>query len=353
MNEAHGGSDLPLEGVRVLDLSHYVSGPYCTRVMADQGAEVIKIEHSDGDPVRLWPPFPPGGEAPSLLYTYLNYDKELVKLDIATPAGRDRVLELARESDVVVENYRPGTLDGWGIGWEALHQANPKLVLTSISNFGQNGPYRDYKAWDIVEDALGGLAYIHGDPTRSPLTHGNPQAQYRAGVVATSATIAALLNVDDEGEHVDISIMECITATLRDTIPQYTFMGAVRRRGTGGGGAITRFQDGWVIPSAYGADFGLFANFLEAPELADEKFATGDGRQRNAQELRAAMQNVLTRWTTMGFFEGAQMWGFGVGAVISPLQNLDNSQLKEREFFKEIEVRPGLKSPVPKGGIRI
>ncbi|MFA7248175.1 MAG: CoA transferase [Dehalococcoidia bacterium] len=363
MNEDGGGSPArgatgqagPLEGVRVLDLTHYVAGPYCTRVLADQGAAVLRIEPPGGDPLRSWPPFPPGGQEPGLLYTYLNCDKELITLDLSDPAARERVLDLARNSDVVVENFRPGTLDRWGIGWEALHRANPRLVLTSISNFGQTGPYRDYRAWDIVEDALGGLAYIHGADDRQPLTHGNPQAQYRAGVVATSATIAALLNVDDEGEHVDVSIMECIASTLRDTIPQYTFMGAVRRRGgrQGGAGAITRCADGWVIPSAYGADYSLFANFLEAPELGDEKFLTGDGRQTHAAEFRQTMVEVLKRWKTMEFFEGAQTWGFGVGAVISPLQNLDSSQLRERGFFRDIEVSPGQTAPAPKGGIRI
>lgn len=352
MNDAPGR---PLAGIRVLDLSHSVSGPYCTRVLADQGASVLRVERPGGDPVRSWPPLLPGGEEPGLLYLYLNHGKELLTLDLAQPEARDRVLDLAREADVVVENFRPGTMDRFGLGWEALHRINPRLVLTSISNFGQDGPYRDYRAWDIVADALGGLAYIHGADDRQPLTHGNPQAQYRAGVQAASATVAALFNLDGEGEHVDVSIMEVVASTLRDTIPQYTFMGGVRRRGgrAGGAGAITRTADGWAIPSAYGADFSLFANFLQAPELADERFQTGDGRQTNATELRAILIDILARWKTMDFFEGAQSWGLGVGAVMTPLQNLQSSQWKERGFLQDIEVAPGKTLPAPRGAISL
>ena len=353
--DAVPASDLPLDGVRVLDLTHFVAGPYCTRLLADYGASVLKIERPGGDPARSWPPLLAGADSPpvSLLFLYLNHGKETLTLDLAAEAGRARVLDLARDADVLVENFRPGTLDRFGLSWGVLHDANPRLVLTSISNFGQEGPYRDYRAWDIVADALGGLAYIHGYPDREPLTHGNPQAQYRAGVAAASATVAALLNRDGEGEHVDISIVECVAAALRDTVPQYTFMGAVRRRGggTGGGpGAVTPCADGYVIPTTFGAaDWSHFARSLDAPELDDERFATGDGRQRHAAELGELLRHRLRSWSSLDFFERAQSWGIGAGIVLTPAQALASEQLAARGFFRTIDTEDGRPLQAPRG----
>ena len=352
-DEANQTAGRPLEGVRVLDLTHYVAGPYCTRLLAEQGASVLKIERPGGDPIRKWPPFFAGADEPSLFYHYLNHGKETLTLDLAAPGGRDRVLELAREADVAVENFRPGTLDRFQLGWDVLHSVNPRLILTSISNFGQYGPYREYRAWDIVADALGGLAYIHGRHNREPLTHGNPQAQYRAGVVAVSATLAALFNRGDEGEHVDVSIMECVSATLRDTILQYTYMGVVRQR-SGRVGGVTRAADGWVIPSINrDGDFAKFARFLQVPELQDERFATPAGRQLHAAELTRRLQDVIAKMTMVDFFEGAQKWGFGTGIVMTPAQALHCEQFLVRNFFEDIEIGPGRFLPAPRGAVSV
>ena len=345
----------PLEGLRVLDLSQYVAGPYCARLLAEQGAAVLKVEPPDGDPVRAWPPFSSlDAEAPGLLFSYVNHGKETITLDLSSAEGQAEVLEHARNTDIVVESFRPGTLDRFGLGWDVLHKENPSLLLTSITNFGQNGPYRDYRAWDIVIDALGGLAYIHGLIDGSPLTHGNPQAQYRAGVVAASATVAGLLNRDDVGEHIDVSIMEVESTTLRDTIPQYTYMGAVRRRsrtGAGGPGSITPCADGWVIPSGFGGSYSLFANFMGIPELADERFETGEGRQRHAAELAELFGDTLAKWNAVEFFEGAQSWGLGVGIVLTPKQAIECQQFLARGFLEEIETGVGRTAAAPRGAI--
>jgi CoA:oxalate CoA-transferase len=345
--------DLPLAGVRVVDLTHHVAGPYCTHLLATHGASVVKIERPGGDPARRLPPFLERGDGgrESLLFRYLNRGKETLTLDLKDPAGRDRCLALAREADVVVENFRPGTLNRLGLGWETLHALNPRLILTSISNFGQDGPYRDFKAWDIVADALGGLAYIFGYADREPLTHPNPQAQYRAGVYAASATVAALLNLDGEGEHVDVSIVECIAAALRDTVPQYTYMGAVRKRSSrpeGGPGVPTSCSDGYVILSAFGvSSFDEIARLLRAPELADERFATGEGRERHAAELRVLMQEALARWSKWQFFHESQAWGFGAGIVLTPQEVAESEQLAARGFFHSLEIESGRSLPAP------
>ena len=351
-------SGLPLDGIRILDLSQYVSGPYCTRLLSDYGASVLKVEPPEGDPLRRWPPFLPDADPPeSLFFLYLNHGKESITLDLESDEGRQRVLGLAKDADAVIESFRPGTLDRLGLGWEALHAANPRLVLTSITAFGQSGPYRDYKAWDIISDAMGGLAYLHGYPEREPLTHANPQPAYRGGVMAAAATLAALLNLDDEGEQVDISIAECVTNTLRETLPQYAFTGGIRRRrgSVGGGqGQITPCADGYVIPSGFGsADWPTFARFMEAPELDAERFATGDGRQRHATELATLLGERLKTWSMMHYFENAQLWGMGAGVVMNPRQVLQCEQLAERRFFQAITSPGGSSVPVPRGPVPI
>jgi crotonobetainyl-CoA:carnitine CoA-transferase CaiB-like acyl-CoA transferase len=267
------------------------------------------------------------------------------------------VLELVRDADVAVENFLPGTLDALGLGWQTLHEANPALILTSISGFGQEGPYSRYKAPDIVADGMGGIAYLHGYGDREPLTYGNPQASYRAGVMAAGATMAALFAFDGEGEHIDIAAVECVANTLRETIPQYTFMGGIRkRRGSVGGGAgsITPCADGYVIPSGIGSsDWSSFARFMEAPELDDERFSTGDGRQRHGAELARLLRDRLKGWNMTEYFEGAQLWGMGAGVVMNPAQVLACRQMAERAFFREAEVAPGQVLPVPRGPVAL
>ena len=173
-----------LEGLRVLDLSHWVAGPYSTRLMATQGAEVIKVERPDGgDPARRVGPYPDG--VPDLnsgaLHLYLNSSKKSITLDIATVTGRKILWELVEWAEVVVENFHPRVLPSLGLDYESLSAQKPSLVMTSISNFGQTGPYRDYEAREINLYAAGGLMYITGDPEREPLHMAARLAQYGAG----------------------------------------------------------------------------------------------------------------------------------------------------------------------------
>ncbi len=355
MAASDDAQDAPvLEGVRVIDLSTGVSGPYCTRLLADYGASVTRIEGPGGDPLRDTPPFleAADGSRESLFFLYLNHAKPSLALDLMSDEGCEQLLELVRDADVVVESFTPGTLDEWGLGWERLHDANPRLILTSITGFGQTGPYRDFLATDIVVTALGGAALVHGHPLREPLIHGNPQAEYRGGVVAASATVAALLNCDDEGEHVDISLMEMVASALRETIADYTYMGAVRRRSdraAGGAGKVTPCADGYVIPSGLGTQFQDFARFMEAPELADDKFATGEGREEHREELSRLLSERLKTWRMADFFEGTQLWGMNGGIVMTPAQALECEQHGARGFFREIESRDGRLLTAPRG----
>ncbi len=203
----------PLDGVRVLDLTHHIAGPYCTKLLADFGADIIKIERPPaGDPARRIGPFfhdEPSLES-SALFLHLNTNKRSLTLNLKSSEGGAIVRRLLRQVDIVVENFRPGVLADLGLDYDALKSINPSVVLTSISNFGQTGPYRDLKASEIVESAMGGPMNITGHAHREPLKLGGNVVQYHTGAIAAYATVMSLLRAEDEGagEWIDVSIYE-------------------------------------------------------------------------------------------------------------------------------------------------
>ena len=265
-----------LKRLKVLDLTHHIAGPYCTKLLADFGAEVTRVERPDsGDPARSMGPF--AGDEPhpdkSLSFLYLNTNKRSVTLNLKSGEGRSILKRLASGADIVVENFRPRTLPGMGLSYEELSSGHPSLVMVSISNFGQTGPYRDYEASDIVEYALGGLQYIFGSNDREPLKHAFNQAQYKAGVNAASAALIAHFHsmMTGEGQWVDVSIQESMASGLRDATSAYTYTGAVRWRQPRASGEVprspVRTKDGYVVPITFGgAGWNDTVEFLESDE---------------------------------------------------------------------------------------
>ncbi|MGZ5174172.1 MAG: CaiB/BaiF CoA transferase family protein, partial [Burkholderiales bacterium] len=223
-----------LSDIRVLDLGQDVSGPFCARLLADQGADVIKIEPCDGDPARRTGPFAGGEPHPekSIRFLYLNTNKRSVTLDISKPAGRSLLHSLARWADVLVENFEPRLRSSLGLDDQSLMQVNPRLVVTSISSFGSSGPYSDWKATDLVTSAISGLMYHSGDADKEPLRSALSQSLYVAGINGASATLVALyhrLNAD-VGGRVDVSVAECMTAHLVQASASYAYTGGLRGR---------------------------------------------------------------------------------------------------------------------------
>ncbi|MDP6422492.1 MAG: CoA transferase [SAR202 cluster bacterium] len=219
-------TDAALEGVTVLDLSDGVSGGYCTKVLRDLGARVVKIEAPGvGDSTRSVGPFLDGVPSieTSASFLYLNAGKESVALDIASAEGRDAMLKLARSADVVVESAKPGRMADLGLGYNRLEQVNPALVMASIAYFGQNGPYSDYEGSELVAYAVSGYMYLTGDEDREPMKAGGAQAEYQAGLAAAMAVLAALTYRDftGEGQHIDLSTVEAASSTL-DGVAFYT-----------------------------------------------------------------------------------------------------------------------------------
>ena len=254
-------------------------------------------------------------------------------------------------ADIVVVNFSPETSWNLGVDYGSLKLINPDVIVVSITNFGLEGPYRNYKAWDLVEYAFGGLMYIFGTHDREPVAHALYQAQYRAGTVAAGAAQIALYgkkvtNSGDtenqsEGRLVDISIMEVIASSLRDTVSQYTYQGIVRRRGPlfgMGMGRTMATSDGYIIPVlGLGPDWEAFADFLDIPELKEEKFVTQENRIRNAQELDQILSARFQQFTKMQLFHDAHAWRFHFGVVLTPREVAENEQLAFRGYFVDID----------------
>jgi CoA:oxalate CoA-transferase len=336
-----------LEGVKVIDLTHQIAGPYCTKLLADFGADVIKVERPGGDPARRLPPFfhDETDADKSLLFLYLNTNKRGITLNLKTIQGKAMLRDLIRGADMLVENYSPRVMPGLGLDYEALREINPSLVMTSISNFGQTGPYRDYRAADIVEYALGGLMYIFGGYDAPPLKHALHQAQFRAGTDSASASLMAMYHqrLTGQGQRVDVSIQECVASGLRDVVDNYTYSGAVRRREPNHRGDMTRIRevsDGYILPNpgiTARLNWSVVADFLEAPELNDEKFNTASARLANAEALGEVMDRNFSNKKMYDMFYAAHKLRFIYGMVQSPEQVLADVQFAAREFFVDVD----------------
>jgi len=337
-----------LSGLKVLDLTHFIAGPYCTKLMADLGAEVIKVERTgQGDGARALSPF--FGDEPhpekSGLFFYLNTNKKSITLNLKSETGVRLLKELARDADVVVENFEPRVMPYLGLSYEELKAINPSLVMTSISNFGQTGPYRDYKATGLTIMALGGPMAITGDEDR-PLKPGGSQAEYMAGLMGFSATLIALLWREETGlgQHVDLSIMECVSGNLEGATTEYPYLGISRRR------LMQRFtyghpmglypcKDGYVIIIPGLGKMDSMAMLLGDPSLVEhELFKSSRLRQQRAKEFdELFLLPYLREHTRREVFEQAQELRMPFGYVMGIDELLEDAHLQARGFFVKAE----------------
>ena len=345
-----------LEGVRALDLTHYFAGPYCTRLLAGLGADVVKVERPpSGDPLRRFGPFAthPGSDVASgeglvedgAWHLYLNAGKRSLTLDLKTEQGHQTLLQMVARADLLVENFAPGTLDRLGLGFEELRRVNPALVVTSLSNFGQTGPYRDWRAAEANLYAMGGLMNITGEPDREPLKEGVPLAQFGAGQNAFVATMAALMYAEEtgEGQRIDISIAEYATNILENALMQYSYSRQeytrVGNRGYGRAAwGIYPCRDGFVgIIAGPDHRWPEVSRIMEREELADPRFASRRGRQDNADEVDALMLPWLIGHDKVDIFKAGQEGGLGFSFVATMQDILEMEQLLARDYFVELE----------------
>lgn len=270
-----------LTGTRVLDLTHYSAGPFCTKLLADYGAEIIKVERpASGDPGRRIGPFHadlPGRDA-SVTFQYLNQNKLGITLDLKQSTGTKLLKELVKRTDVVIENFRPDVMSRLGLGYHQLKQVNPGIILTSISNFGQNGPYKLNKATEIVEYATGGPMLFTGAAHREPVKHGSRVGMYYAGQIAAIATLSALYRrMDSEGssDHLDISIMETQAGSIdrqSALLLSHVYRGLRYSRFAGRKGGFSQLymsKDGYVDVQSAGR-FERLLRLLNRPHFFEE-----------------------------------------------------------------------------------
>jgi crotonobetainyl-CoA:carnitine CoA-transferase CaiB-like acyl-CoA transferase len=314
--------------------------------LADFGAEVLKVERPGGDPARRMAPFLNDDVDPekSLVFAYLNTNKQSVTLNLKSEKGIQVLKSLVEQSDVLVENFAPRVMASLGLDFETLQQINPGLVMTSISNFGQTGPYRDYKAADIVEYAMGGLMYISGGYDREPLKHAFNQAQFKAGTDAAAATLMATYHqrLTGEGQQVDVSIQEAVATGLRDVVNNFTYTGAVRRRQPNHSGDLSRIRasaDGHLTPNpgiGAGLNWDVLVEFMELPELADDKFNTPSARLANAEELGHIFDDYFIKQNKYERFYAAHEKRFIFGVIQSPEEVMTDPQFEARNYFVDI-----------------
>lgn len=330
-----------LNNLRVLDLGQGVSGPFCARLLADQGATVIKVEPPEGDPARRMGPF--AGDEPhsekSIPFLYLNTNKRGVTLNLSTSAGRTLLHSLVRWADVLVENFEPRLRSSLGLDDASLLEVNPRLVVTSITSFGSDGPYRDWKATDLVTSAVSGLMYHSGDADKEPLRNALSQSLYVAGINGAAATLVAVYQrlSSDVGGRVDVSVAECMSAHLVQSTASYAYTGGLRGRRPERGTPLEELmpcQDGYVVVSAQGSQpFSAVTELLGVEALKGPEFATAEGRILNGEALERLILEGLSRWKKKDLFHAANKQRLVFGMAQGPDDLYDCPHLRERNFF--------------------
>lgn len=328
----------PLSGTTILDLSRVLSGPYCTMLAADMGARVIKIEHpARGDDTRAWgPPFLQGESA---YYLSVNRNKESVAIDFKTPEGRALVHALAAKADVLVENFRPGTLDPIGLGYEELAVRHPALIYVSISGFGQTGPRRDEAGYDAVAQAEGGLMSITGEPDGSPVRLGVAIADVAAGMFAYQGMLAALIarSKTGRGQRVDVGLLDTVAALLTYQASRYFATGETPARTGNRHASIAPYDtystaDGMLV-LAVGNDSqwqNLCAAIRAADLAADQRYQTNAGRVDHYVSLRSTLAPLLKRCALLPLVAALRDAGVPCGAVRSIDTALADPQIAAR-----------------------
>ncbi|MGQ0663143.1 MAG: CaiB/BaiF CoA transferase family protein [Pseudomonadota bacterium] len=333
-----------LSGTRILDLTRMMAGPFCTSLLADVGAEVIKVETPGvGDDARAFPPTR-GGE--SCYFMLLNRGKESITLNLKSPEGADLFRRLARKCDVVVENYKPGVSQRLGIDYQSLKDINPRLVYASISGFGQDGPLAHRPAYDIIAQAMGGIMSITGMPDGPPTRVGESVGDLIAGLYGAWGIVVALAARErtGRGQHVDVAMVDAIFSLLITAMTQHLYDRITPRR-VGNRHPMTtpydsyRARDGYVIIAvANNPMFERFAAAIGRPELArDPRFVTDDERTRHEPELRAIIEEWSRARTVDEVVAGLETASVPASPIWTVAEIAASAHVKHRDMLAEVE----------------
>ena len=334
----------PLEGIRVLDLTRILAGPYATMLLGDLGAEVIKIEQpGTGDESRNFGPFKNDF---SLYFMSVNRGKKSLTLNLKSPRGVELFLELVKGSDILVENFRPGTMKKLGLDYESLKPHRPSLIYAACSGFGQTGPDAHRGAYDMIIQGLGGIISITGEPDRPPVRVGTSISDITAAMFTTIGILSALhhRHQTGEGQFVDVAMLDGMVAILENAVVRYLITGDVPQPLGARHPAITPFEafesaDGYVI-IAIGND-GLWAKFCEhvnLPDLiTDERFRTNALRTANHAELFPILAELMRQHTTSQWMQGLDAIGVPCGPINTIDKVVNHPQVLAREMIATIE----------------
>lgn len=332
----------PLSGIKVLDLSRVLAGPYCTALLADLGAEIIKLEPPQGDDYRHVGPFKDGESA---LFTLNNRGKKSIALDLKKPADMKLAQALAARVDVVVENFRPGVAARLGLGAEALRAANPRLIYCSISGFGQEGPFKDLPAYDLVVQAMSGLMAATGEEGGAPLKTGESIADLIAGLFASWSIMAALVNrnATGQGTTLDVAMYDALFSMLTTSHAQHFYGGILPGRVGNRHPLSTPFgcfatSDGQVVIAVLnGSQFERLAGLIGKPEIAaDPRFASDSSRTEHEPALRALIENWSGALTTEEAVAALASQGLPTAPIWDIAKAADNEHAASRGLVSQL-----------------
>lgn len=333
-----------LSGIRVIDLTRNLAGPFCTMLLADLGAEVIKVEMpGTGDEARTFGPFINGESG---YFISINRGKKGITLNLKDPRGKELLLKLVARGDVLVESFRPGVLERLGLSYERVSAVNPRIVYASVSGFGHTGPYREKGAYDLVVQGYGGIMSITGQPGGVPTRVGVSIGDLAAGLYLASGILAALVarGLTGRGDRIDVSMLDCQVALLENSIVRYGASGEIPGRIGNRHPSITPFemfptQDGYIIVCA--GNQNLWENFCRVigreDLLADPRFASNGLRTDNQAALAEILQGVMVKKSTAEWLELLDAAGVPCGPVNNVAQVLKDPQVRSREMVITID----------------
>lgn len=346
----------PLQGVKVVELGTLIAGPFATRILAEFGAEVIKIESPDGgDPLRQWRKL---HEGTSLWWYAQARNKKSVTANLRAPEGQEIVRRLAKGADIVVENFRPGALEKWGLGWEALSQLNPGLVMVRVSGFGQTGPYRDRPGFGAIGESMGGLRHLTGHPDEAPVRVGVSIGDSIAALYGVIGALMALRHRETNGgrgQYVDVALYEAVFSLMESLLPEYDMFGFVRNRsGASLPGIVPsntyRCRDGKYVVIGANSD-SIFKRLMRAigrSDLADDpSLAHNDGRVARTIEI----DGVIGAWTgahdlddALRVLEAAEVPS---GRIYDIADIVNDAHYRAREMIREFPLGDGKSLKLP------
>ncbi|RLB36469.1 MAG: hypothetical protein DRH12_15730 [Deltaproteobacteria bacterium] len=340
-------NDSLLKGIRVLDLADEKAS-FCSKLLADMGAYVIKVEKPGGDASRNIGPFWNNTPHPekSLFFWYHNTNKRGITLNIEHNSGREIFCRLLKKTDIVVETFRPGYLKELGLDFEVLRDINSRLILVSVTGFGQNGPRKHYQSCDLVASAMGGQMYVSGSTSTSPLKPYGEQSYYTASLFAAIGILLALQKrrKSGAGEHIDISLQEAVTSTLEHVMIRYFNDHTIpTRQGSlywNNEFCIVPCKDGFILVTLF-QQWETLVEWLDsegmAGDLMDNKWADEEYRLKHLDRIIEVLKRWTLNHTTRELFEMGQLMGFPWAPVATPKEVIESPQLKERGFFVLID----------------